>query len=224
VSLLDIDMTHVVAPPLPPPEPESAIDQLLSVPAHKMPTAAPKQPVPASKDLMKLAEEDPEEVKKNLETELMDPHFAERAQAEQEARAQHKKHQLETEHFNRIYASGLVPAAGALGTAPAAGVTPMMSSTAIPSVFVASVAGPDGTAIPMMFTGLPLTQLGSTAALPRISSSTAALPSSTAPPAKSGGFSFIKKNPDSVSVPVKEDTNPARFDFIASAINDAKTN
>ena len=110
------------------------------------------------------------------------------------------------------------------------GASPFMSTSAMPSVFVAQVPGPEGNMIPMMFTGLPLAMagpmgssaylpsMGSSAMLPVISASTSALPSS--PSAVSA--TRPTAHPEAVASPFKEDTNTGRFDFINTAITGAK--
>ena len=215
-SLIELDIPAQPArepsPELPSPA-DTLLDPLLKLTLKpNSVAAAPLQP--PSSDLLALTADDPTVLKNSLESELMDSDFAHRAAAEREAREQHKKAQLEVEHMRRIYASGFLPAAGAVSASP--GGSPFMSSSAIPSVFVAQVPGPDGNMVPMMFTGLTLAMPGamtSESVLP-------GLPAATMP--KPEVVPMMKRDPDSVAVPIKEDTNANRFDFINLALHDAK--
>ena len=214
-SLIDLDIPTqpVAVPESPAADEDPGIASLLKVSMPLQPLQPPKL---ASADLLLLPTDDAETAKRSLEAELMTVDFAQKASAEKEVREQHKKQQLETEHFQRIYASGIIPNPGAPTSAVPSPASPFMSTSAMPSMFVAQVPGPDGNMVPMMFTGLPIampTMFASASVLP-VPTTTTTTPSPKPDP--------LHRNPDTLVTSEKGDTNPARFDFINSALAGAK--
>jgi ENTH domain len=183
---------------------------------------APRQTAPKEgEDLLNLPDKtvSEDDKKKALETALIDESFEARASVEKERRAQQASYTLQQTHMAAVMEStGQIPMM-AMATAP--GVLPQMGTVpgslgATPTVFMATVAGADGSAVPMMFTGLPMMANGQYMQM-------AAVPQQQQPEQQqsqpeqqsSGSFSFM--NSDAAPV------NSNCFDFVNDAIAQEKT-
>lgn len=239
--------------PTPPPEVDPLLAPLLNVnlSLQKAETAAAEGPKDQGLSLLQIVEEsNPHQTKKTLESELIASNFEEKERREKELREQHKKQQIEAEHFQRVlgaaYGSsgagmplatataGMLPMApGITATGGLMGASPYMSSTALPSVFVTTVAGPDGQAIPMMFTGLPMmysvgnmpaagapgaVAVGTGAASPAVPLSTGVVQPASTPLSAIA----IEANRAALEQQQQKQLDASKFDFIAAAIKDAK--